>query len=216
MFPRRKLVPPAGHEADVTSTPNQTRAFSLIELLITMALIIFMFVMLYSPRSQSHQRKQKLACQKNLQTIYMALQIYANDSNGAFPARAGAQTSEAALSLLVPRYTSVTESFICPGSRDAKLPEGEPFEKRKISYAYYSERRMADTNEVLMTDAQVNALPKTQGQPIFSSDGKKPGNNHNKYGGNFLFCDGNVQMSSAAAPFSLVPTPGVVLLNPRP
>ena len=192
------------------------RAFSLLELLITTALILIMFVMLYGHSSSTHQRRQKQACQQNLQTIYVALQIYANDEDGSFPAKTNAQTSEEPLSLLVPRYTSVTEHFICPGSKDSRLPEGEPFEKRKISYAYYMGRHASDAAEVLMSDAQVNTQPKIQGQPVFSLDGKKPGNNHHRYGGNFLFCDGRMEMSRAKAPFSLLVTQGVVLLNPRP
>jgi prepilin-type processing-associated H-X9-DG protein len=144
------------------------------------------------------------------------LQIYASDHDGWFPRATNAQTSEAPLSQLVPRYTSVTEPFICPGSKDERLPEGEPFERRKISYAYYMGRRATDTNEVLMSDAQVNTEPKIQGQPVFSSNGQKPGNNHHQYGGNLLFTDGHVTMSGAKAPFSIVLTQGVVLLNPKP
>jgi prepilin-type N-terminal cleavage/methylation domain-containing protein/prepilin-type processing-associated H-X9-DG protein len=192
------------------------RAFSLIELLITTALILIMFVMLWGRSSSSRQRRDKQTCQQNLQAIHVALQIYANDHDGLFPVATNAQTSEEPLSLLVPRYTSVTAPFICPGSKDSPLPEGEPFAKRKISYAYYMGRRATDTAEVLMSDAQVNTLPKIQGQPVFSTTGQKPGNNHHKYGGNFLFCDGRAEMSSPKAPFSLVLTQGVVLLNPRP
>ena len=56
--------------------------FSLIELLITLALIIVMMVMLYGFGSASRQRSQKKLCADNLQKIYLALQIYANDFGG--------------------------------------------------------------------------------------------------------------------------------------
>ena len=191
-------------------------AFSLLELLLTTALILIMFVMLYGHSSGSHQRRQKQVCQQNLQTIHVALQLYANDHDGVFPAKSGAQTAEEPLSLLVPRYTSVTAHFICPGSKDRRLPEGESFENRKISYAYFMGRRAPDTAEPLMSDAQVNTLPKVRGQPVFSTNGKKPGDNHHKYGGNFLFCDGRAEMSSPKASFSIGLPQGVVLLNPRP
>lgn len=192
------------------------RGFSLLELLLTTALILILFVMLYGHSSGSHQRRQKQACQQNLQTIYVALQIHAGDHDGWFPAKTNALTSEEPLSLLVPRYISVTRHFICPGSKDSRLPEGESFEKRKISYAYYMGRSARDTAEVLLSDAQVNTQPKIQGQPVFSPDGQKPGNNHHQYGGNLMFCDGRMEMSRAQAPFSLLLTQGVVLLNPRP
>jgi type II secretory pathway pseudopilin PulG len=187
-----------------------------VELLITMALIIIMFVMLYGKGSRRFQHEQKQACQANLQNIYVALQIYANDANGLFPVRTNAKTSEQALALLIPRYTTVTAPFICPGTKGSPLSEGETFEKKRISYAYYMGRRAGDGTLPLMSDAQVNDQPKIRGQQLFSADGKKPGNNHHKYGGNIMGCDGNVEMSFSKAAVSLVLTQGVVLLNPRP
>src|SRR6266705_6780560 len=83
-------------------------AFSLLELLISVAFIFTMFVLYYGHSARSYQVKQKLACQQNRQTIFVALQIYAADHDASFPVREAARTSEAPLSLLVPRYTSVT------------------------------------------------------------------------------------------------------------
>ena len=191
-------------------------AFTLVEMLITMALILIMFVMLYGKSSKRFQYEQKQACQANLQNIYVALQIYANDGNGSFPVRKDAKTSEEPLSMLLPKYTTVTAPFICPGTKGSPLPEGESFEKRRISYAYYMGRRSTDATAPLMSDAQVNEQPKIKGQQVFSPDGKKPGNNHHKYGGNIMSCEGNVEMIQTKAPFSLLLTQGVVLLNPRP
>jgi prepilin-type processing-associated H-X9-DG protein len=144
------------------------------------------------------------------------MEIYTRDNSGRFPFLAGAKTSEEALDLLVPRYTVDTSSFICPGTSDPAPAGGEPLSRHKISYAYYMGRRAADASDALMSDEQMDALPKTAGQPVFSTTGKKPGNNHAKAGGNFLFVDGRVEHSPATTPFSLVLTQGVVLLNPKP
>ena len=191
------------------------RAFSLVELLITMALIIILFVMMFGFSSRSHQQQQKTVCQKNLQTIHVALEIFANEHDGIFPVKTDAETSEAALALLVPKYTAATQPFICPGSKDSSIPEGESFEKRRISYAYYMGLPASSSAEILMTDQQIDARPKIKGQPVFSLNGKRPGNNHHRYGGNLLYADGRAESIAAIAPFSLVPTQGVVLLNPR-
>src|SRR3954451_1265551 len=107
----------------VRPNPNRPAAwqglgFSLIELLITMALILILFVMMYGFSSRSHQQQQKVVCRKNLSTIQVALQIFANDHGGMFPEQTDAATSEAALAQLVPKYTAATEPFICPGSKD--------------------------------------------------------------------------------------------------
>ena len=118
--------------------------------------------------------------------------------------------------MLVPRYTVDTAVFICPGSKDAPLPDGESFLKRKISYAYYMGRGSNDATEVLLSDAQVNTNAKAAGQQAFSLTGKAPGNNHHKYGGNFLFGDGRMERTPPLVPFALGVTQGVVLLNPKP
>lgn len=195
---------------------RSVRAFSLLELLISLVLVSIMFFLLYGHGAGGQQLKRKQKCQRNLQDLHVALQIFSHDHGGMLPTVPGAKTSEPVLGQLLPRYISTTTSFICPASKDKRLPEAEPVGERKISYAYYMGRRLNDANEALVSDAQVNALPKQKGERVFSPDGKKPGNNHHKYGGNFLFGDGRLEMSSAKAPFPLLFTNPVVLLNPKP
>jgi prepilin-type N-terminal cleavage/methylation domain-containing protein len=194
--------------------------FSLIELLVTLALMVVMISMFQGFASAKHQRTQKELCHDNLQKIYLALQIYANDFRGALPQNTNALTSEDALGVLVPKYSADTSIFICPGGRDSGLPAGEPLGRHKISYAYFMGRRLdlapAETQPVLLSDRQLNTEPKRAGEMVFSANGKSPGNNHHRYGGNFLFTDGSVQSSGAQLTFSLAATPGVVLLNPKP
>ncbi|MGA9779035.1 MAG: type II secretion system protein [Verrucomicrobiia bacterium] len=196
--------------------PSARSGFSLVELLIVLALMIILTVMMWGFTAESHQHAAQRACQQNLEKIYVALQIYANDFDGKLPANTNATRSEEPLSLLVPRYTADTSIFICPGSKDSPLPSGRPFADRKISYAYYMGQRLGDAQQPLMSDWQVNTLPKKVGDLAFSATGKPPGNNHYKYGGNFLFCDGHAELTPPALPFSPVTTNGVVLLNPKP
>ena len=197
--------------------PGARGGFSLLELLIVMFLIVVLSTLYYGGGSRGYQKRQLAACEKNLDTIYVALQTWANDYSNTFPVLVGAQTSEPALSQLVPRYTTGAEFFTCPGSKDDKLPDAQPFASRKISYAYYMGRTAKDgADKPLLSDRQVDTSSKLAGQPLFSANGKKPGNNHDKYGGNVMFCDGNVQSSPPASAFNLTNAPGIVLLNPRP
>lgn len=200
-----------------TSERSGQRGFSLLELLITAVLLLILSFMMMGRGMWSDQKRELMTCQKNLQNIYVALNIYAADNKGNYPIVSNAETSEAPLSLLVPRSTSVTEMFICPGSKDRKLPEGEPFAKRRISYAYYMGRLRSDGPDApLVSDRQVNAFPKIKRQLIFSENGKPPANNHRKSGGNFLFCDGQIKTTKPRATVDLTFSTNVVLLNPRP
>ncbi len=144
------------------------------------------------------------------------MQIYAADFGSKFPIETGARTSEEPLDKLVPKYTVDTPVFICPASRDDALPAGESIRQRKISYAYYMGRTAAEADAPLMSDRQVDSLPKQTGQLVFSSTGKSPGNNHEQRGGNFLFVDGHVDFIPPQVPFVIGLTQGVTLLNPKP
>jgi prepilin-type processing-associated H-X9-DG protein len=197
-------------------TPSAWSGFSLIELLVVLALMIILTTLMWGFGSESRQHAAQRTCRQNLEKIYVALQIYAGDFSGRLPAVTNAPTSEAPLSLLVPRYTVDTSTFICPGGKDPALPSGGSFANRKISYAYYMGRRLGDAQSPLMSDWQINTQPKRAGDIVFSANGRPPGNNHHKYGGNFLFADGHAELSPPQLAFSLVTTPGVVLLNPKP
>lgn len=194
---------------------GRCRAFSLIELLVVVAILLVLFTLFFGFTNKDKQTQQKVACQKNLSTILVALEIFAREHDGVFPVVTNALTSEDALAQLVPKYTATTEMFICPGSKAKKIPDGESFAKRRISYAYYMGQRAESTSELLMSDQQIDTTPKFPSAQVFSTDGKRPGNNHHKYGGNVLYVDGRTEQIPAITPIALVATQGVVLLNPR-
>jgi len=202
--------------ADSIVNPVRAGGFSLIEMLISLAIMLILFTMMYGFGSRSNQMTQKRKCQANLQKMYIALQIYSNDSNGKFPVATNARSSEDALDALIPRYSSDTAIFVCPGSKDSALPAGESLRKGRISYAYYMGRTAADGELVLASDKQVNTQAKLAGDKVFSENGKFPGNNHHKYGGTFLFCDGGMKSSPSASALALPLSTNVVLLNPKP
>ena len=185
--------------------------FSLIELLVTILLILVLTTLYWSPNRASRQHGLELSCQKNLQKTYIALEIYAHDSGGKFPQVTGAKTSGEVLDVLVPKYTSDTSVFICPG--DSSLLPGDSLRSRRISYAYYMGRCLTNS-QVLMSDKQVDSQARAAGEVAFSTTGKPPGNNHRQYGGNFLFCDGHVELTPPHVPFALGLGSGETLLNP--
>ncbi len=196
---------------DLTLRPS---AFSLIELLAVVAILLIITTLYWGGKSGSRDKQKQAVCSQNLERLFISLEIYGNEQAGKFPEKTGATNSAEALDLLVPKYTADTSMFICPASRDAPLPGGESIARHQISYAYYMGRRGKDPQEALLTDKQINNLSKTPGQLIFSATGKPPGDNHGKLGGNVLFCDGHADASTPISGFSLVLTQSVVLLNP--
>jgi len=209
-----KILAPNGYII-FSNAPGAKAAFSLIELLVVLALILILTVM-YWDHGPSKRDRQLTACRHNLEKVYLALQIYSRDNSDKYPVVTNAVTSEEALAPLVPHYTSDTAPFICPAVGEGSLPNGRSFAGWKISYAYYMGRHGSDTDRVLMSDAQVNTASKGTGAEVFSPDGSAPGNNHGKGGGNFLMGDGSVTSTTSNALFSMTVQAPVVLLNPKP
>lgn len=192
------------------------QGFSLIEMLISLAIMIILFTMMFGFGSRRNQLTKKERCQANLQKLYISFQIYANEHADWFPRQTNAVTAEAALDVLVPRYAADATIFVCPGSKDKPLPPGASLQGGRISYAYYMGRRQVDAGLPLLSDRQVDTKPKVVHAQVFSDDGKKPANNHHKYGGAFLLCDGSTRASGPTAPMALPLGTNVVLLNPKP
>lgn len=195
--------------------PARPAAFSLIEMLVVLAIILVLSTMMYGFGSRSNQLTQKKKCRANLQKMFIGLQIYANENTGRFPVATNARTSEEVLDVLVPKYCADTAVFVCPGSKDKPLPPGESLRKGRISYAYYMGRRTTDADDVLLSDRQVDVQAKPAGARAFSETGKAPGNNHHKFGGNFLYCDGGMKPSEPTITTALPLATNVVLLNPK-
>ena len=192
-------------------------AFSMIELLVVMAILLIVATLYLSHMSPTASRRDRdlTSCKDNLERIYLAMDMYARDNKGQYPVVANAQTSEAALAPIVPHYSSDTGIFLCPASAaaDTLQPTNVAFRDWKISYAYYMGWRSTDS-VVVISDAQIDVRPKSKGDTVFSETGKGPGNNHGKDGGNFMMNDGSVVSSGVSAPFPLRFTKPIVLLNP--
>lgn len=202
-------------------TPHSTighSAFSLLELMLVLAILSTLLALAVTRGKSGDQSRLLLQCEANLQSMRVAMAIYASDHDGVFPALPDAASSERPLSLLIPTYTSDTSVFTCPGADDPPLPQGEPFAKRTSSYAYYMGWKKTDPGErPLASDRQIQREGRRRNRPekIFSSDGRGPGSNHDKHGGNVLFLDGSTRRYESNADNRLEIPDEIKMLNPN-
>jgi len=197
-------------------TGPDTDGFTLVELLVVLAIMLIVLFLSSNALVSSRDKSRLKTCASNLAGQYVALQTWASDHDGWFPLATNAVTSDEPLGRLVPQYTTQTEFWICPGSRDRALKPAEPFVGRRISYAYYMGWQRNDgTGAVLATDEQINATAKLEQELAFSPDGESPANNHKDLGGNYLMVNGAVGKSPSHAAIAFPLPPHVTLLNPK-
>lgn len=200
-----------------SAAPLRAAGFSLLELVVVLLILLVLTVLYLNGAPGRRQQGQMANCRNQLHFIHQALATFANENSGRLPFATNASSSDQPLSLLVPAHTTRTASFICPGTRHRKPPDAQPFAGRKISYAYaMGLTSLGNGEQWLLSDAQVNALAKTNGQPLFSASGQAPGHNHGRFGGNVLFADGRAEFSPTNAAFDIRLPRGVTLFNPRP
>lgn len=209
------------HAWGITKRPFRDRsqtcgAFSLLELVLTLAIILILVTLYWKPSGAGKQARRLAACQVNLQKLFMAMEIYAGENSGKFPNRPGSTSAEEAFQVLVPKYTSDLKFFVCPASGVAPLNPDKPIGGQRVSYSLFMGQDTRGSDIPLVSDAlAVTNFPADTNQVIFSVSGKPPGNNHAKAGGNILFTDGNVQHSSGLPASPWKAKPGVIILNPR-
>src|SRR3989442_7596074 len=68
------------------TTLNATKGFTLLELLVVIAVIAIVSALLFPGLGRAKAKAQRTACMNNLRQINLGVRMYADDSSDAFPA----------------------------------------------------------------------------------------------------------------------------------
>lgn len=104
-------------------------AFTLIELLIVIAIIALLAAILFPTFSRARERARQASCMSNLKQVGLALKQYAQDYDGSYPSKQyvlgnsflrGANDPQSLPAVLLP-YTKNNQMWVCPsGWEDLK------------------------------------------------------------------------------------------------
>ncbi len=89
------------------SLKKREAAFSLIEILVVVAIIGILIGLLLPGIRRSRQAATKLNCMNNLRQIGIAIRVYRNENMQSYPDR---------ISRLTKKYVETVQTFKCPGS----------------------------------------------------------------------------------------------------
>jgi prepilin-type N-terminal cleavage/methylation domain-containing protein len=96
-------------------------AFTLVELLVVVAILCVLFALLFPVVSMMREYARRTICINNLRQLGIIIGTYSADSGGELPGicwyEGGMYTNDN-LSRLYPDYTTEFKSFVCPATRN--------------------------------------------------------------------------------------------------
>jgi prepilin-type N-terminal cleavage/methylation domain-containing protein len=89
------------------------RGFTLIEILVVIAVIAILAAILFPVFAKAREKARAASCMANLLNIGMGLRLYAQDHEGYYPPGMNNLQS------LWPRYVGLSAPFVCPSGMHA-------------------------------------------------------------------------------------------------
>ena len=138
----------------VNSVNQNSKSFTLIEMIVVMAIILMLALLVYSVTVKAIKKGEGIQCISQMRQLGIALAMYLQDY-GRYPdaVRYASQNEGGSIIDCLANYIDNTKVFVCPSCE-------ETFKQAGLSYIYNTEAKAnITTNQWLLVDARLPGSP---------------------------------------------------------
>jgi prepilin-type N-terminal cleavage/methylation domain-containing protein/prepilin-type processing-associated H-X9-DG protein len=172
----------------MNANPQPTRGFTLVELLMVIAIIGILVGMLAPVLTIARENARRVECGNNLSQLGKATFMFALQNDDRFPSNL--------VSLVDEGYIDNVKVFTCRSDECRKSPEdedqiGEQYADQHCSYSLFTEQTNGVSMSASVRSTTMLICDKDGGEGNVNGDNF--GGNHKGKGGNVVFVDGSVR-----------------------
>jgi len=181
------------------------RGFTLVELLLVIAIIGLLAALLLPVLSRARGRADQVYCLNNLRQIGLSYRLWSGDHGGELPMQLSVTnggTQEYLRTPAVFRHVQVLSNILaqpkiltCPADAREPAPDWPAMQNHHLSYLLGIEARLDQPLSLLAADRNISSVTLPDGTPVLVNASARWTETQHRWRGNVLLCDGSAHIT---------------------
>jgi prepilin-type N-terminal cleavage/methylation domain-containing protein len=203
--PAQRVLNQAVTQAPAVGFEHGRRGFTLVELLLVIAIIGLLAALLLPVLSRARSRADQVHCLNNLRQIGIACRLWSGDHGGELPMQLSVTNGGTQEYLRTPevfRHVQVLSNtliqpriLVCAADTREAASDWPAMQNHHLSYLLGVEARLDQPLSLLAADRNVSSVTLPDGTPVLVNASARWTETQHRWRGNVLLCDGSAHIT---------------------